>query len=100
MESYYNNKELKYLNKNYSFNNALSTPLILNQIFQFLDKEKVKSLSLCNKKIYQIYFSQVKNVQIKKKDDIAYELIDKYKNVTNLDLEECEKIKDFTLYLK
>jgi hypothetical protein len=39
-------------------------------------------------------------VQIKKKDDIAYELIDKYKNVTNLDLEECEKIKDFTLYLK
>ena len=37
---------------------------------------------------------------IKKKDDIAYELIDKYKNVTNLDLDEFEKIKDFTLYLK
>ena len=48
MESYFNNKELKYLNKNYSFNNVLSVPLILNQIFQFLDKDKVKYISLCN----------------------------------------------------
>ena len=61
MEFYNNKEELKYFNKNYSFNNALSIPLILNQIIQFLDIDKIKCLSLCNKEIYQIYCNQVKN---------------------------------------
>ena len=98
MESYYNNEELKYLNKNYNFNNALSVPLILNQIFQFLDKDKVKCLSLCNKKIYQIYCNQVKKLKLHKEAEISnlQVLIDKYKNSNYLDLSYCENIKDFS----
>ena len=48
MGFHYNNDEFKYFDKNYSFKKALSVPLILNQIFQFLDKDKVKYISLCN----------------------------------------------------
>ena len=61
MEYNHINEELKYFNINYSFENALSISLILNQIFQFLDKDNIKSLSLCNKKIYQFYCNLVKN---------------------------------------
>ena len=98
MESYHNKEELKYFNKNYSFNNALSIPLILNQIFQFLDIDKIKCLSLCNKKIYQIYCNQVKKLKIKEKfEKLKFQvLIDKYDNIKNLDLSSCENIKDFT----
>ena len=61
MEYNHINEELKCFNVNYSFENALSISLILNQIFQFLDKDNIKSLSLCNKKIYQFYCNLVKN---------------------------------------
>ena len=47
----YINEKIKFFNNNYSFENALSVPLILNQIFKFLDKDSIKCLSLCNKKI-------------------------------------------------
>ena len=98
MESYHNKGELKYFNKNYSFNNALSIPLILNQIFQFLDIDKIKCLSLCNKEIYQIYCNQVKKLKIKEKSEKPklQVLIGKYDNVKNLDLRSCKNIEDFT----
>ena len=102
MESHFNNEELKYFNKNYNFNSVLSVPIILNQIFQFLDKDKVKCLSLCNKKIYQIYCNQVKKLRIKRKAEISniQVLINKYENFNNLDLSGCKNIKDFTIISK
>ena len=114
MESYSKKEDLKCLNEKYCFNNALSNPIILNQIFQFLDKGKC--LSLCNKKIYQIYCEQVKKLKItslfnkkiyqnccsliknlKIKEEEIHNLqllIDKYKN--DLDLSHCKNVKDFT----
>ena len=62
MEYNHINEELKYFNINYSFENVLS--ISLNQIFHFLDKDNIKSLTLCNKKIYQIYYSLVKKLNI------------------------------------
>ena len=59
MKSFYDNKELKSFNQNYSFENALSKEIILNQIFQFLYKDNIKLLSLCNKKLYRMYCSLV-----------------------------------------
>ena len=90
-------EELKYFNINYNFENVLSISLILNQIFRFLNKDNIKSLTLCNKKIYQIYCSQVKKLKIDKEADILNFkiLINKYKNINSLDLSNCNKIKDF-----
>ena len=102
MGSHYNNNELKYFDKNYSFKKALSVPLILNQIFQFLNKDEVKCLSLCNKKIYQLYCNQVKKLKINEEAKMPnlQVLIDKYENLNNLDLSYCKNIKDFTIISK
>ena len=92
------NKELKDSNMNNCFENALSIPLVFNQIFKFLDKDNIKSLTLCNKKIYQLYCNQIKKIKIDKKVDILNikVLRNKYKNFNNLDLRNYQKIKDFT----
>ena len=99
MESYHKKDELKYLNENYSFNNALHVPLILNQIFQFLDKDKAKCLSLCDKDIYQKYCKQVEKLKIKEEAEKPNlkALIDKYDNINNLDLSCCRNIKELNL---
>ena len=55
------NEIIKYNN---NIQNILSIPLILNQIFLFLEKDNIKYLSLCNKKIYQLFCSQVKILKI------------------------------------
>jgi len=85
-------------NNNFNFEKILSIPFILNQIFQFLDKDNKKCLSICNKKIYKLYCNQVKKLQINYKADILNLKIifDKYENVNNLDLNKCENIEDFT----
>ena len=91
------------LNKdNYCFDKVLSIPLILNQIFGFLDRDSIKYLSLSNKKIYEIYCNQVNILKIKKEAEISNieVLINKYNNINNLDLSEYENIKDFTLISK
>ena len=92
------NKELKDSNINNCFKNDLSIPLIFNQIFQFLDKDNIKWLTLCNKKIYQLYCNLIKKIKIDKKADILNikVLRNKYKNFNNLDLRNYQKIKDFT----
>ena len=44
-------KELKYSNNQYNFKNVLSIPLILDQIFKFIEKDEIKCLSLCSERI-------------------------------------------------
>ena len=84
-------------NNNYSFEKILSIPFILNQIFQFLDKDNIKCLSVCNKKIYQFYCNQVKKLKINERVDILnLKIFDKYEKVNNLDLSRCKNIKDFS----
>ena len=80
----------------------LTIPLILNQIVKFMDKENIKSLSLCNKKIYKLYCKQINQLKIGKDTEITklIKLLNKYENVNNLDLNECYKIKDFILISK
>ena len=65
----YNNikEELKYLNENYNFENVLSIPLILNEIIQFLNKDNIKLLSLCNKKYIYYIVIKLKNYYYIKK---------------------------------
>ena len=43
-----------FVHEKFEYCNVLSVPLILNQIFQFLDKDNIKCLSLCHKKLFQI----------------------------------------------
>ena len=70
----------------------------MNQILQYLDRDNIKSLILCNKKIYQLYCNLVKKIKIDKKDDTLnlQIIIDKYENINNLDISYCKNIKDFT----
>ena len=93
------NKELKYSNNQYNFKNALSIPLILDQICKFLPKDDIRCLSLCSKKIYQLYCNQIKKLTIKEDIEI-YQVsnikFDKYKNLIELDLSYCENIKDYS----
>jgi len=48
-------EELKNYNENYNLENILSRELILNLIYQFLNKDNIKLLSLGNKNIYLYY---------------------------------------------
>ena len=98
MEYDNNKEELKNYNGNYNFESALSIPLILNQICQFLNRDNIKLLSLCNKNIYLIYCKQIKKLKINKGAQTSniQILIDKYDNINNLDLSDCKNIEDFT----
>ena len=89
-------EELKNNNENYNFENVLSIPLILNQIYQFLNIDNIKLLSLCNKNIYLLYCKQIKKLKINKEAQISnlQILIDKYDNINDLDLSHCENIID------
>ena len=48
-------EELKNYNENYNLENILSRELILNLIYQFLNKDNIRLLSLGNKNIYLYY---------------------------------------------
>ena len=61
------NRELKYSNNQYNFKNVLSIPLILDQIFKFMEKDDIKCLSLCSKKIYNLYCIQIKKIKNKRR---------------------------------
>ena len=93
------NRELKYSNHQYNFKNVLSIPLILDQIFQFMEKDDIKCLLLCSKKIYQLYCIQIKKLKIKvdiEASNISNIKFDKYKNLIEIDLSECKNIKDYS----
>ena len=97
------NKELKYSKNQYNFKNVLSIPLILAQIFKFIEKDDIKCLSLCSKKIYQLYCNQIKKLKIKEEVEISNVSnikIDKYKNLIELNLEGCKNIKDYSFISK
>ena len=97
------NKELKYYNHQYNYKNVLSIPLILLQIYQFTEKEDIKCLSLCCKKIYQFYCNQIKKLKINediKESDISKIKFDKYENLFELNLSLCKNIKDFSFISK
>ena len=93
------NRESKYSNNQYNFRNVFDIPLILNQIFQFMEKDDIKCLSMCCKKIYELYCNQIKKLKIEKNieafifSNIKFE---KYKNIKELNLSECENIKDYS----
>ena len=57
------NRESKYYQYNYK--NVFEIPLILKQIFQFMEKDDIKVFSLCNKKIYQLYCERIKKLKLK-----------------------------------
>ena len=59
-------RESKYTNNQYNFKNVFEIKLILNQIFQFMEKDDIKVLSLGAKKIYRLYCEQVKKLKKKK----------------------------------
>ena len=93
------NRELKYFNIQYNFKNVLSIPLILDQIFKFIEKDDIKCLSLCSKKIYQLYCNQIKKLKIKEEVEISNVLnikIDKYKNL--IELKDVKILKIIHLY--
>ena len=97
------NRETKYSNNQYNFKNIFEIQLILNQIFQFMEKEDIRDLSLCTKKIYQLYCEQVKKLKIKKdieKSNISNIKFDKYKDLIELTLEECRNIKNYSFISK
>ena len=62
----YQNRESKYSNNQYNFKNVFEIKLILNQIFQFMEKDDIKSLSLGAKKIYRLYCEQIKKLKKKR----------------------------------
>ena len=93
------NRILKYSNNQYNFKKVLSIPLILDQIFKFMEKEDIKSLSLCCKKIYHLYCNQIKKLKIKENTEtsnISNMNFDKYEYLFELDLNGCKNIKDYS----
>ena len=93
------NEELKSSNNKYNFVDALSIPLIINEISQFLDKEDIKCLYLCSKKTYQIHYNQIEKLAINEDiepSNLSKINFDKYKNLLKLDLYHCLSIRDFS----
>ena len=92
------------LSKNqYNFENVLAIPIILDQICKFIEKDDIKCLSLCSKKIYQLFCNQIKKLKIKEYveiSNISNIKFDKYKNLIELDLQGCENIKDYSIISK
>ena len=58
-----NKNNLEYSN-NDNYGNIIFIPLILDQLFQFLDDYDKKNLYLCNKKLYQLYCNQIVKLKI------------------------------------
>ena len=84
-----NEKEFKYSNNRPDFNNILSIPLILNQVFLFIGRDDIKSLSLCNKKLYQQYCKQIKKITLIQYSSYLSETkLDKYENTIEFNVEK------------
>ena len=93
-------KELRFSNNQYYFKNVLSIPLILNQIFKYMKYENAKCLCLCSKNTYHLFCNQIKklicNNKIKERKIIG--IVNKYKNILELNLEKCKILKIIHLY--
>ena len=92
-----NAKVLKYSINKSDFSNILSIPLILNQIFLFSETVDIKSLSLCNKKLYQQYCKQIKKITlIQYSTFISETKFDKYESIEEFNIEKSIKLYDVT----
>ena len=97
------NREAKCYNNQYNFKNVFEIPLILNQIFQFMEKDDIKTLSLGAKKTYELYCKKVKKLKIKEdivESNISNIKFDKYKDLIELNLKGCWNIKDYSFISK
>ena len=68
-----------------------------------MEKDDIKALSLGTKKIYQLYCEQVKKLKIKKdieESKISNIKFDNYKDLIELNLQGCKKIKDYSFISK
>ena len=89
-------KEFKYCINKYDFKNILSIPLILNKIFLFSERDDIKSLSLCNKSLYQNYCKQIKTITLIKYPTWISEIkFDKYENIQEFNIEKSMKLFNF-----
>ena len=89
-----NENNSDYSNNNQNFGDIIFIPLILDQIFQFIDDTDKKNLYFCNKKSYQLYCNQITKLKIEKsvKKLQIINVINKYKNIENLEINECNDI--------
>ena len=76
---------------------VLQVPLILDQIFQFLDKDSKTCFSLCSKAIYKLCCDRISKIEIKEniKDLGVFALNNipnKYKNVKELLFKKCNDL--------
>ena len=92
------NEEIKYLNRNYNFENDFTKEIILSELYKFLDKDDIKRFCLLNKNIHKSHCNQIETLKINKGAETLNleKLFNNYNNINNLDLSECSKIKDFT----
>ena len=100
--AYLSDKESKNINKKCIIKNALEIKLILNQIFQFLKRDDIKSLSLCNRKIYKLYCEQIIKIKIKKINENIniVKILDNYPYINNLDLSGCSDLSSISFLEK
>ena len=64
-----------------------------------MEKNEIKCLSLCCKKIYHLYCNQIKKLKIKENTEtsnISNINFDKYEYLIELDLNGCKNIKDYS----
>ena len=92
-------KESKYSEYQNYLENVLSKQLLFMQITQFMKFEDLKPLSLCSKKINQIYCNQIKILKIEDNIKASNIKLDKYKNLIEIDLSETKYIKDYSFIL-
>ena len=81
----------------YNFGDIIFIPLILDQIFQFIDDNDKNNLYFCNKKSYQLYCDQITKLKINKKvkKSEIVKVLNKYKNIEYLEILDCNDISFF-----
>ena len=89
MENSINQNNIKHL---------LSIGTINNIIYQFIEKDDIKSLSLCSKKLNEVYCNKIKKLKIL--TILKLLIIPKYKNLISLNLEGLKGSHDFSFISK
>ncbi len=78
---------------------VLRVPLILDQIFQFLEKDDKVCFSLCSKTTHNICCNKISKIEIKKniKDlSVLNNIHNKYKNIKELIFKKCNNLNYFS----
>ena len=92
--SFENDFNLEYSNNNHDFGDIIFIPLIMEQIFQFIDEYNKKNVYLCNKKFYQLYCNKIKKLKIFENVNKSRvkKTFNKYKNLEYLEIYDCNDI--------